>query len=133
MKVLAIIGSPRKKYSYDMLKILENELKQINSFIEFRYAFLIEYNLKYCLGCSQCKENEEKCPLKDDSIKIKREMEESDLLIFNSPVYSGNVSGLFKNFCDRFHYLHFRPIFYSKKAMWLTVTSLNGTEITSKY
>jgi multimeric flavodoxin WrbA len=44
-------------------------------------------------------------------------MMEADGVIFASPIYTFHVTGLMKNFIDRFSYCVHRPRFFGKKAM----------------
>ena len=94
--------------------------------VEFEYLFLKDANLKMCLGCRACMERgEEFCPLKDDRAMIEEKMSAADAVIFASPTYVGNVTGLMKNFIDRFAYVCHRPRFF-KKAMVLTTSGGGG-------
>lgn len=132
MKVLAIIGSPRKKNTFNIVKMFEDEFKKHEN-IDFQYLFLNEVNLDYCIGCSSCKNDEYLCPLKDDTIKIKKIMENSNIIIFASPVYENNISALMKNFFDRFHYLCFRPFDKNIFSITIGVTAFTGLKFILKY
>ncbi len=126
VKVLAIMGSPRSKgNTYKVTKMVEEQMKLLGD-VEFEYLFLRVTNLKLCLGCRACMEKgEEFCPLKDDRAAIEKKMLDADGVIFASPTYVGNVSGLMKNFIDRFAYVCHRPRFF-KKAMILTTSGGGG-------
>lgn len=125
MKVLAIIGSPRKTgNTYKVTRKVEERMKQLGD-VEFEYVFLKDLNLKSCLGCMVCLDKgEDKCPLKDDRAMLDEKMHSADGVIFASPTYVFNVSGLMKNFFDRFAYACHRPRFF-KSALVLS-TSGNG-------
>lgn len=122
MKILAIMGSPRKKgNTYQLTRKFEERMKQFGD-VEFDYVFLKDMDLKTCLGCQTCFEKgEELCPLKDDRAVIEEKMHEADAVIFTSPIYVFNVSGLMKNFMDRLGYACHRPRFF-KNAMILTTS-----------
>jgi len=76
---------------------------------------LRDYNLKVCKGCKLCLDKcEELCPLKDDRDNLFEKIENSYGVIFASPNYSFNVSGLMKIFLDRFGYIFHRPRFFGK-------------------
>ena len=126
MKVLAIMGSPRTKgNTYMVTKRVEERMKELGD-VEIEYVFLKELNLKTCLGCRACMERgEEFCPLKDDRAMIEEKMLASDGVIFTTPTYVGNVSGLMKNFIDRFAYVCHRPRFF-KCAMAITTSGGGG-------
>lgn len=80
VKVLAIIGSPRKGNSYRITQQVENHLKSYSVTdssgkvdLEFDYLFLKETNLKMCEGCSSyISRGKEKCPLKDSRAEIEK-------------------------------------------------------------
>lgn len=119
MKILAIMGSPRKGDSFRVTQMIEERMKKLGE-VEFEYLFLKEANLGNCTGCHNCiLTGEEKCPLRDDRDWIKGKMEEADGIIFVSPVYAQNVTALMKNLIDHFSYLYHRPCFFGKKAMGL--------------
>ncbi|MCK9151923.1 flavodoxin family protein [Methanobacterium alcaliphilum] len=134
MKVLAIIGSPQKKgNSYRATREIENQINKIGS-VDFEYLFLQDVHLEMCRGCFNCISRGEKyCPLKDDREKIEQMMTNSDGVIFVSPCYCQNVSGLMKNFIDRFAYVFHRPIFFKQQAMILASTAGSGLNETLDY
>lgn len=127
MKVLAIMGSPRKKgNTYKFTRKVEEGIKQFGD-VEFEYVFLKDLNLKTCLGCQVCfDKGEELCPLKDDRAMLEEKMHNADGVIFTSPNYVFNVSGLMKNFIDRFGYVCHRPRFF-KNAIILTSSGVGGS------
>jgi multimeric flavodoxin WrbA len=102
--------------------------------IEFHYLFLQESHLEMCKGCFNCVTRGEKfCPLNDDRENIENLMIDSDGVIFVSPSYCQNVSGLMKNFIDRFAYLFHRPKFFQQKAMALSTSGGAGLKETLDY
>lgn len=117
MKILAIMGSPRKGESYAATRLVEQKMKEIGP-VDFQYLFLKDIKLGNCMGCHNCiLRGEDKCPLKDDRDKVRDEIFTADGVIFVSPVYAQNVTALMKNFIDHFAYLWHRPCFFQKKAM----------------
>jgi multimeric flavodoxin WrbA len=134
MKILTIIGSPRKKgNSYQAAKKLEEEMKKKGNY-EFEYLFLRDTNLESCRGCFNCvSRGIEFCPLKDDREMIQNKMEEADGLVLVSPVYVMNVTALMKNFIDRLAYLCHRPAYHGKKALVLSTTGGIGVKETLNY
>jgi multimeric flavodoxin WrbA len=129
MKVLAIMGSPKKKgNTYELTRKVEEKMKQIGP-VEFEYVFLKDLNLESCLGCGICFDKGEKlCPLKDERPMLEEKMHKADGVIFTSPNYVFNVSGLMKNFIDRFAYVCHRPRFF-KNAMVLTTSGVGGSRL----
>lgn len=95
---------------------------------------LADVNLSHCLGCYTCfLKGEEYCPIKDDATSIEQQMHDADGVIFASPVYGMNVSGLFKMFVDRFSYIFHRPCFFDKKALLITTAGGIGQKEVLKY
>jgi multimeric flavodoxin WrbA len=117
VKILAIMGSPRKGESYAATKLVEQKMKDLGN-VEFKYLFLKDVQLENCLGCHNCiLVGEEKCPHKDARDIIREKIVDADGVIFVTPVHSQNVSVLMKNFLDHFAYLWHRPCFFHKKAL----------------
>ena len=133
MKALVIIGSPRKKSCYKFSEMIIDNIKKNNLGIEEEYLFLKEYNLEFCRGCGLCVEDENLCPIKDDFKIIDDKIKSANLLILVSPVYENNVSGLMKNFLDRFHYLYFRPQLLNLFGITVSVSSRTGLKEVSNY
>ncbi|MEN4017932.1 MAG: flavodoxin family protein [Methanobacterium sp.] len=121
--------SPRKKgNTYELTRRVEERMKQLGD-VEFEYVFLKDLDLKTCLGCQVCfNKGEELCPLKDDRAMLEEKMQNADGVIFTSPNYVFNVSGLMKNFIDRFGYVCHRPRFF-KSAMVLTTSGIGGSKL----
>jgi len=130
MKILAICGSPKKGNTYSTL----NNIKEIYPDIDFKILMLKDINLEPCLGCYVCvKIGEDKCPLKDDSEKIVKEMLDADGVLFASPVYTMQITALMKNFFERVGYIDHRPCFYGKHAMLMAVCAGFGADEANKY
>jgi multimeric flavodoxin WrbA len=120
MKILAIMGSPRKGESYKATKLLEERMKTLGE-IEFEYLFLRDLKLGNCIGCQLCcDKGEEKCPLKDDRDIAVEKMMNADGIIMVSPVYSQHVTALMKNFIDHLSFMWHRPRLIGKKVMALS-------------
>lgn len=124
MKILAIIGSPRKKgNTYKLVKDIEKKLLGLANDINFEYLFLSDVNLEMCKGCFNCiSKGENLCPINDDRELIEKRILGSDGVILSSPGYMWNVSALMKNFMDRIAYSMHRPKFLNQISM-LVVTS----------
>jgi multimeric flavodoxin WrbA len=134
MKILTIIGSPRKKgNSYQAACKLEEEMKKQGDY-EFEYLFLKDTDLQDCRGCFNCiSRGIEFCPLKDDRQMIQEKMHDADGLVMVSPVYVMTVTALLKNFIDRVAYLCHRPEYHGKKALVLCTTGGIGSKETLEY
>jgi multimeric flavodoxin WrbA len=121
LKILAIIGSPRKNgNTHKVTRSVEEKMKQLGT-VDFEYVFLRDLDLRPCLGCGTCFEKgEEHCPHKDDRAMLEEKMHRADGVIFASPSYVFNVSGLMKNFFDRFAYVCHRPRFFKSALVLAT-------------
>lgn len=132
MKILAIMGSPRKCDSYEIVRLIEEKMKSLGA-LEFEYLFLKDVRLEFCNGCCACfVEGENFCPNKDDREKIEHAIDGADGVIFASPVYVVNVTALMKNFIDRFAYRCHRPRFFDKYAMLVSNAAFIGMPETLK-
>ena len=63
-------------------------------------VWLIDLNLGYCTGCLRCA-FEGACWQQDGMTALYHKLIEADAIVYGSPCYYGNVSGLFKSFMDR--------------------------------
>ncbi len=134
MKVLVIMGSPRRGNTYRACEEFR-ELMQKRSQADFEYVWLKDVDMRPCRGCFVCfPHGEGKCPNRDDDVaKIVRRMEEADGVVFASPVYSFNVSGLLKTFIDRISYMGHRPRLVGKKTFLIATSGGYGMKFPLKY
>jgi multimeric flavodoxin WrbA len=83
--------------------------------VECEIVSLSDFQIEVCKGCMLClNKGEELCPFKDDRDTLIDKMNNSDGIIFASPNYSFNVSGLMKVFLDRLGFIFHRPRFFGK-------------------
>lgn len=103
-KILGVCGSPRKKGNTDILvsKILEGARE---AGAETESIFLNKLTIKECDGCHVCWDGKE-CPKKDDMNDLYPKIEESDVIIFGTPVYWYGATAIMKGFLDRFVYFN---------------------------
>ncbi len=133
MKVLVIMGSPRKGNTYRAAERIR-EIIQEKVPVEWEYVMLKEAHLEDCRGCYQCFERgEEYFMLKDEASLIEQKMKEADGVIFATPVYGFQVSYLMKLFIDRHGYIFHRPRFFRQKALLLTSAGAVGRKDVLKY
>jgi multimeric flavodoxin WrbA len=99
VKVIGIIGSPRKKgnTSYLVEKALD-AAKDAGADVESIHLGKIE--MEPCNACDICKLTGE-CPKNDDVNDILLKLQEAHGIIIGSPVYFGNVSSQLKMLMDR--------------------------------
>ena len=69
---------------------------------------------------------EERCPLKDERDLLMGKIDQSDGVIFASPNYSFQVSGIMKVFLDRFGFALHRPRFFGKTFTSLVAQGVYG-------
>lgn len=126
MKVLVIMGSPRKGNTFRAAQRIEETMRSLGD-VEFEYLMLRDVRLEPCRGCMACFEwGEERCPVRDDAPAVGRKLHDADGVIFASPVYGLAVTGLMKTFIDRFSYVFHRPRFFDKKALLLVTAGAVG-------
>jgi multimeric flavodoxin WrbA/putative sterol carrier protein len=66
------------------------------------YIKLKEKKINHCDGCYSCwTKTPGECIHKDDMTELRKKYREADLVVFASPLYIFNVTGIFKNFMDR--------------------------------
>lgn len=109
-KITAFVGSASKKNTHKCVAQFLKNLQALGE-IECEIVVLNNYKLGICRGCRlRFKQGEEFCPLKDDRDLLMAKIEASDGVIFASPNYSWQMSGIMKVFLDRFgfacHRLH---------------------------
>ncbi len=113
-KVTAFIGSARKKNTYKAVAQFVSNLQALGE-VEAEIVMLGNYNLGICRGCQVCvNKGEAFCPLKDDRDVLFDKIATSDGVIFATPNYSWDLSGMMKVFLDRFGFAIHRPRFFGK-------------------
>lgn len=107
MKIIAICGSPRRGNTEFILKRILTKAEELGAKTEL--ALLREKRIEFCNGCLSC-DSAGECNIRDDMQIMYPKLEEADLIIFGSPNYFSNVSGMMKNFIDRLN-----PFYTNKK------------------
>lgn len=102
MKVVAFNGSPRKKGNTSILINRVFDVLQ-NEGIETELVQLRDKNLKGCIACYKCFENQDRqCSVKNDDMNgCIEKMVEADGIILGSPTYFSNVTSEMKALIDR--------------------------------
>jgi multimeric flavodoxin WrbA len=133
IKILAIMGSYRKANTYRATERIR-EFLQEKATVEWEYVLLRDVHLEQCRGCYTCFDRGEQfCPIKDDAALLEQKMHDADGVIFATPVYAFQVSGLMKTFIDRHSYICHRPRFFRQKALILTTAGAVGSKDVLKY
>lgn len=124
-KVLALVGSGhRGGATYTAARKFIDDLESFGD-VQGEIAVLSDYDLGICRGCKACFDyGEERCPLKDDRDLLIQKMMGSDGVVFASPNYSWQVSGLMKVFLDRLGFAFHRPRFHGKTATSIVVQGI---------
>ena len=132
-KIIALVGSQRKKGTYDAVLKFGEYLKSYGG-IEFETIFLHDYNLEFCTGCKLCfDKGEEYCPLKDDRDILIEKISRSDGVVFASPNYAFHVSARMKNLFDRLAFIFHRPRFWGKACTAIVTQGVFGGNKIVKY
>jgi multimeric flavodoxin WrbA len=136
MKVLAVNGSPRKKWNTAML--LEKALEGA-SFQGAETELIHLYDLSFtgCISCFACKmkggKSYGKCAVKDDLTAVLDKIETVDAFILGSPIYFGTVTGEMKSLMERllFPYLAYASPperIFTRKINTACIYTMNASE-----
>jgi multimeric flavodoxin WrbA len=99
MKVIGIVGSPRKNGNTELLTA--HTLKAVaEEGLDTELIRLAGLEIKPCNACEQCRK-EERCSIEDDFLPIYSKMKAADGIILASPVYYGSASALIKALMER--------------------------------
>jgi len=103
MKVIGIVGSPRKNGNTELLT--RHTLKAISEEgLDIELIRLAGLEIKPCTACMACKK-QETCSIEDDLFPIYLKMKEADGIILASPVYYGSATALIKGLMERAGYI----------------------------
>ena len=101
MKIISILGSPRKKgNTATVLSVFEDKVGKEH---EIERINITQYRVGGCIGCYKCKEkkNEPGCVQKDDALIIFDKMIKADAIVYASPLYCWSFSSQIKPLIDR--------------------------------
>ncbi len=100
MKVLSIVGSPRKaSCSAALADAVCHALAARGAQIETVRLATLSY--RGCVACMACKRTHEECVVQDDLTDVLAAVRACDVLILSTPVYFGEVTAQLKGFIDR--------------------------------
>ncbi len=120
MKILALVGSPRKGSNTDTLvdRILQGcNLKRHTG----EKVYLYDYEIAPCIDCRNCKKGDYTCCIANDGMaEIYPKIERADLIVFGTPLYWYGPTGKMKLLLDRL-----RPFIASRK-----LAGKNGVVVT---
>lgn len=122
MKILGVVGSPRKRGNTSIL--VQEALKPfaLNN-ISTTLIHLSDYDIQDCDGCEGCRKTY-RCTVADDMQKLYPLILESDALILGSPAYFYNVSAHMKAFIDRCYC--FEAFDEEDRSVWMGLAEALG-------
>lgn len=136
MNVIAISGSPRKKWNTATL--LAHALKGAESKgAETEIVYLYDLKYKGCISCFECKKiggkHYGRCAVKDELTPVLERAGAADAVILGTPVYFGAETGEMRSFFERFAfpYLTYTPGYaslFSRKMPTALVYTMNIPE-----
>lgn len=134
MKITAILGSPRKKGDcFNVIEMIQTSFNRVEE-TRIEYIYLNDIGLGFCKSCLLCyTKGEQICPHKEVTTMLLNKMQESDVVIFASPVYEQHVTALMKNFYDNLSFMFHRPRFFNKRAILVSSTGGSGLKGTLSY
>jgi multimeric flavodoxin WrbA len=104
MKLMAIIGSPRKGGNTELLVDQVIAGCKSKTSVDLEKFFVIDKNIGYCDGCLACMSvppSTEICVIKDDMAEILEQMVASDAFIFGTPNHNRTITAPLLNFFSR--------------------------------
>jgi len=136
MKIMAVNGSPRKRWN--TATMLKKALKgSASQGAETELLHLYDLKFTGCTSCFACKirggKSYGRCAVKDGLTPILKKVEQTDALILGSPIYFGNVSGEMRSFMERllfpfFPYTDPPQSLFHKKIPTAFIYTMNVTE-----
>ena len=100
MKILALIGSPRKGGNTDTLvgHILKGWTSRGHT---YEKLYLYDHEICPCADCRRCKRGDCVCTINDGMQEIYPKVEAADVIIFGTPIYWYGPTGKMKLLIDR--------------------------------
>ena len=124
MKVTILNGSPRRNGNTEiMAKEFERGAKEAGH--EVTLINLAGKNISGCLGCQYCFSHDGECVQKDDMGDILKVLDETDLVVFASPIYWFDITAQLKTVIDRM-YARGKVGFHFRKTALLLDSGADG-------
>ena len=132
-KVTAFVGSGHKRLTHNAVRQFLDDLEAFGD-VETELVTLSDYRIGTCRGCRLCFDRgEENCPMKDDRDVLIGKIAASDGVVFASPNYSFQVSGMLKVFIDRLGFAFHRPRYFGKTFTSIVTQGFFGGKKIVKY
>lgn len=133
MNVIAVSGSPRKNWNTE--KMLASALDGAQSQgAKTKLIRLYDLNFKGCKSCLACKRigAQRKCFVKDDLSPVLEELSNADAIIFGSPIYFMELTGVMHSCLERFYFPYVtyntkRQTFFGRKLPIGFIYTMNVT------
>jgi len=126
MRILGLIGSPRKDSNTDLLVTRILDGARANKHLTEK-LYLYDLNIAPCVDCRACKKGNHQCAIKDNMHAVYPKLESADVIVFGTPLYWYGPTGKMKLLIDRL-----RPYIASKelkgKKAILVIPSEEGPE-----
>ena len=133
MNYLLINGSPHRGNTWKVAESAMENIMTLDSSCAFQEVHLLDVNLPFCLGCSNCfRKGNEFCPHKDIMTSLIEKINWADGVIVVSTTFNMRETALLKNFLDHLNYLLHRPLWFTKKALVVTTVGAVGGDSTIK-
>ena len=133
MKITAFIGSGRKQHTYRAAEKFLQNVQALGN-VDYEIVRLSDYRIDTCRGCRLCLDKgSEYCPLKDDRDLLIEKMNSSDGVVFATPNYAFQVSGMMKNFLDRISFIFHRPRYFGKVFTSIVTQGISQGEKINDY
>ncbi|MCW4047718.1 MAG: flavodoxin family protein [Candidatus Bathyarchaeota archaeon] len=109
MRVLGLVGSPRKNGNTDLLVSSVLDGASASGHIAEK-LYLYDLDISPCVDCRRCKKDDFRCAVDDDMTTLYSKLEGADVIVFGTPLYWYGPTGKMKLMIDRL-----RPFVASKK------------------
>ena len=134
MKITIIHGQKHKGSTWNISKLLAQKLESDENNIKDIYV----NDIPNCVGCFNCiMKGEEHCPHREFIEPIIKSIDESDVVIIESPNYCFGVTGQLKSLLDHFAYrwMPHRPSekMFSKIGVCISTTAGSGAGYVTKF
>ncbi len=133
MRYLFINGCARKGNTWKLAELVQAQLRDLDPQVVFEEIHLMQVELSFCVGCSNCfRVGEEKCPHAAKIRSIVDAIDRADGVIFTSTTYAMRETALLKNLFDHLCFMMHRPHFFRSQALVITTTGGVGAMSAAK-
>lgn len=123
------IGSPRKNGNTAILsRWMSASFEEAQ--VHATEYFLYDYNIKPCIDCRKCKKDTMECVYIDSSAELYRAMENSDVIVFATPIYWYSPTATTKLLMDRLRPFYGNNRLQGKKMAALLIAGSGGEDCT---